>query len=335
MAHIMKNIITEIEADIVDIKDKGFVFVKTKDVPNRHDSTFTFERGEDKKGKEICTCVLFVDIRNSVKLTQKHNSETMGRIYTIFSKSMLKLAKHHQGRVRNIIGDRVMVVFPEEDCFKNAIYCAISINHVAKSIRETFTDVDFRCGVGIDYGQLKVIKVGLHRQQNEGVDNKNLVWTGQPANIASRLTDNANKEVTTSYMEVKYYPNRSRSIRRIGLGLESLVSNPLGIEFPPASPYIMNEHTKNLSLSEFTDSITFVKDAPPRYTHGRLISFKKVNCSIKYDSVLITDAVFKGFKTSHPDSDIIKDFKEMSNHNIKDFNGSIYGTSVYWAIKKS
>jgi len=197
MPHFMQGMISEIEEDILDLKDKGFVFVNTTDVPSRDDSSFTFERGEDKRGKEIYTCVLFVDIRNSVQLTKSHSSETMGRIYTIFSKSMLKLAKHHNGSVRNIIGDRVMIVFPSENCFLNAVNCAISINHIAASIDRIFSDVNFKCGIGIDYGQLKVIKVGLHRRGTENVDNKNLVWTGYPANLASRLTDVANKVVFT------------------------------------------------------------------------------------------------------------------------------------------
>lgn len=202
----MKEILSEIEADIIDIKVKKFQYTSTKEVPSRHDRSLTFERGLDKIGKEVDTCVLYVDIRNSVELNRIHHTQTMGRIYTAFSKAMLKIAKYHKGFVRNIIGDRVMIVFPKDNCYTNAVDCAISINHISNLINKAFTEVDFKCGIGIDYGNLKVIKVGLPRRGAEGFDNKNLVWVGYPANIASRLTDVANKSVDNSQIRVKYYP---------------------------------------------------------------------------------------------------------------------------------
>ena len=200
------QIIEEINADIIDIKNKGFKYITTNQVPSRHDAALTFERDKDKVGKEINTCVLYVDIKNSVELNRKHHTHTMGRIYSIFSKSILKLAKYHNGSVRNIIGDRVMVVFPSDNCFSNAVDCAISINHISKDINNHFKDVDFKCGIGLDYGLLKVIKVGLHRKGTENIDNKNLVWVGYPANLASRLTDVANKKIDRTFIEVKYFP---------------------------------------------------------------------------------------------------------------------------------
>src|SRR5690606_30856544 len=215
----MKEILSEIEADIRDIKVKNFQYTSTKEVPSRHDTSLTFERGVDKIGKEIETCVLYVDIRKSVELNRIHHTQTMGRIYTAFSKAMLKIARYHKGYVRNIIGDRVMIVFPKDNCYTNAVDCAISIYHISHYlINKVFTEVDFKCGIGIDYGTLKVIKVGLPRRGAEGFDNKNLVWVGYPANIASRLTDVANKSVDNSQVKVKYYPtNFSHLFPPIGM----------------------------------------------------------------------------------------------------------------------
>ena len=144
----MKEFLEEIESDVSDIKIKKFDYISTKIVPSRNDTSLTFERGQDKIGKTIETCVLFVDIRNSVELNSTHNSQTMGRIYSVFSKSMLKVAKFHNGSVRNIIGDRVMIVFPVENCFSNAINCAITINHIAQEIiSKHFPKVEFKCGI--------------------------------------------------------------------------------------------------------------------------------------------------------------------------------------------
>ena len=65
-----------------------------------------------------------------------------------------------------------------------------TINHIAqKIINNRFPTVDFKCGIGVDYGEMRVIKVGIPRRGNEGTENRSLVWSGYPANYASRLTD--------------------------------------------------------------------------------------------------------------------------------------------------
>ena len=137
----------------------------------------------------------------------------MGKVYTAFTKAVLKVARHHNGHIRNIIGDRVMIVFPVKDCFTNAVDCAISINHISKYIiNKQFKYVDFKCGIGIDYGDLRIIKVGIQRNGTENAENKGLVWAGYPANIASRLTDSANKVIKETYFEVKRNPLNYLSI---------------------------------------------------------------------------------------------------------------------------
>src|SRR5690606_3839487 len=102
---------------------------------------------------------------------------------------------------------RVMVVFPSENCYKNAVDCAITINHVCNEVlNKKFKEVDFKCGIGVDYGELKVIKVGTPKKGEEAFENRGLVWTGYPANLASRLTDIANKNLDETYYEVKRNP---------------------------------------------------------------------------------------------------------------------------------
>ena len=151
--------------EIKDLLQFGNTIAKVKNYQKYIDN--------EKKGKLIKTCVLFVDIRNSVELTKKHQHETMGCIYTAFTKAVLSIAKEHNASVRNIIGDRVMVVFPENNCFTNAIDCAITINHAATIIRDVFANVNFHCGIGIDYGDMRVLKVGIERKGDENQENKN------------------------------------------------------------------------------------------------------------------------------------------------------------------
>lgn len=111
------DFLEEQKSFIEDIRDKAFVYTETTEVPHVDDDGLTYESGRDKKGKIIETCVLFVDIRNSVELVNNNQPDTMGKIYTAFTKTVLYAAARHDGSVRNIIGDRVMIVFPTENCF--------------------------------------------------------------------------------------------------------------------------------------------------------------------------------------------------------------------------
>ena len=324
----MKNILNEIETDIIDIKTKNFRYTSTTAVPSRHDTSLTFERGVDKLGKEIETCVLYVDIRNSVDLNRKHHTQTMGRVYTAFSKSMLKIARYHKGCVRNIIGDRVMIVFPKDNCYTNAVDCAISIYHISNYlINKVFTEVDFKCGIGIDYGNLKVVKVGLHRNGSEGFDNKNLVWVGYPANIASRLTDVANKTINNSKVNVKYYPtNYGYLFPTIGMFGQSRRNSEKMYSDIPREELLTNE--------EFAKKLTFYDTLGISYNGGKLIRFDKIESKIDFPPILMTSRVFSSFKSANPNRSSITQnlWKKIENHNIKNVDVDVYGGTINWII---
>ena len=209
-----KDFFDNITNVINDWKNTTFTFNQKDYVPGLDDKNLTYGNGEEKKGIDIETCVLFVDIRNSVQLTKDKQVRTMGKIYSVFTHCVLLAAQYDGGYVRNIIGDRVMVVFSPEDCFRKAVYCAITINHIASMINDKFDNFEFKCGIGVDYGRISVMKVGVQKKGSENDDNKGLVWVGYPANFASRLTDSANKEFTDTYYKVdgefyEYHPLES------------------------------------------------------------------------------------------------------------------------------
>ena len=164
-------------------------------VPTATDTDITFSRHDDRKGKTMNTCVLFVDIRDSVQKNKDHRAETLAKMYSAFIYGVLRIAKAYKGHVRNIIGDRVMVAFDEDDCCDNAVGCAGSILHFSeKCMGTTLQNGTFRCGIGIHFGTVNVIEVGLKVLGKENTDYKNLIWMGEPANLASRLTDMAGKD---------------------------------------------------------------------------------------------------------------------------------------------
>ena len=327
----MENILNEIDEDVLDVVNTNFIYSNTKNVPSSDDADLTFERSDEKKGKILNSCVLYTDIRNSVKLTEKHHTQTMGRIYTAFTKSILKIAQYHNGYVRNIIGDRVMVVFPEKNCFNNAIDCAISINHISeKIINKRFPNVEFKCGIGIDYGELKVVKVGIEKKGTKRTDNKNLVWIGYPANLASRLTDVANKEVDNSKVRVHYYPyNFGHLFDSSSSGLLGLLGGNTG-QGLYSSKLSIKEH----NYEEFTKQISHSDTLVASYSGGKLHKIVKKENKRTYKPILLSKKVFDEFKKLNPDRKCIKNnyWKKIINHGIKNINSEIYEGELTWKI---
>lgn len=334
MANV-KNLLDTAETAIKDFFDSKFElsFTNARNVPTYEDCDLTFERQRTKYGKEIDTCVLFVDIRDSVALNNKHQKDTMAKLYAAFVKSVIYAANHHNGAVRNIIGDRVMVVFQPQDCFINAVECAISINKICNTIlNKHFKFSDIRCGIGIDWGNMRVIKVGTHRQGAERASSKNLIWVGSPANIASRLTDIANKETITKKVvyTVEQYQFRSPytylpSILR-GENYKSNYNPPIKIPV-----------TNSVKPDEFTNSLMF-NDSGELFMKGkfgigqdRLLSFKHLEEKSNNPPILMTEKVYLEYRKAKPQaSDIVSNWWKEQTIDIKDYKGKILGGRVTW-----
>lgn len=306
----VKNIIDQVSDEVRDIFNTGFEFSHTSIVPNVEDPGLTYANGVTKKGKEITTCVLFVDIRNSVALNNESYTATMGRIYTAFTKSVLRVAAHCNGYVRNIIGDRVMVVFPEDKCFKNAVDCAITINHIAKKvIKPQLKSHDFSCGIGVDYGRMRCIKVGVEKHGTENADNKNLVWIGNPANMASRLCDNANKEVQLFEVVQKVYEPHFTSPFQTLLDVQ----------------HVFRNKTEVLTAEQLTKIVT--------EDFGNIVSIAKKGNPVKREPILISKCVYEGFKKACPNYNSVKNNRWVKdNKAIRDIAFDVYGTDLHWAL---
>ena len=174
----------------------------TSDVPRLDDAALTYPapgRDEPNKVKRLSTCVLYVDIRDSSQLTAAQRPQRLARVYAAFVYAMVTCARRAGGHVRNIIGDRVMVVFDPVDCFAGAFEAARLCNTAAqRMLHHRVKQFDFRCGIGVDYGTMLVVKAGVPRRGGEAEFYRSLVWLGRPANVASKLTDVAGKRVEAS-----------------------------------------------------------------------------------------------------------------------------------------
>lgn len=311
----LKRTMTDIENMITDVRTTKFTYNTSLKVPSVSDCDLTYESGDAKKGKCIETCVLFVDIRNSVELTRKHSTEIMGQIYTAFTKGVLYAAREHSGYVRNIIGDRVMVVFPVNNCFVNAVNCAITINHLSLSINKVFSDVDFDCGIGVDYGEMRVIKVGIERKGDENAENKGLVWVGKPANLASRLTDFAGKMI-----EDEFYNVTGEFYHYDPLGIPSFFSKPRNGWIRESRRITAEQLAHKLSYSP-TDGLNI--------SIGDISSFEREVEKYKYSPILISDKVYSEFKKQFPQ--IASKWKQ-EERQIRDITYKVWGANLHWKL---
>lgn len=311
----LKEFMTNMRNMINDVRVKGFSYSTSLNVPSLSDCDLTYESGDAKKGKCIETCVLFVDIRNSVELTRKHNSETMGRIYTAFTKGVLNAAREYNGYVRNIIGDRVMVVFPVSNCFVNAVNCAITINHISQMINEVFRNVNFHCGIGVDYGEMRVIKVGIERKGEENIENKGLVWVGKPANLASRLTDFAGKTVEDEFYNVAgefYYYDP--------LGIPSFLCKPRNGWFKDSRKLTAEQLARELDYSPVNGLNIHIRN---------ISSFMRITEKYEYSPILISDEVHREYiKQNSQES---KHWKQETRE-IKDITYKVWGADLRWKL---
>jgi len=209
----------ELDGEVEDMNASYFdiEITDTYWVPSQDDSSLTYENFDTykKKVKTIETCVLFIDIRKSTNISLKNDAVKMAKLYSSFSRSMIKIAEKTGGKVRNIIGDRVMVVFDHFGCCEKAIETAVLMNTVTKNIIDKhFKDANIKCGIGIAYGEMLVTKCGIIKKGNENSHYKYLVWAGKTANIASKLTDAANK----------YFYN-AKTIEGVNVGLHYPYTN--------------------------------------------------------------------------------------------------------------
>ncbi|MCC6753997.1 MAG: adenylate/guanylate cyclase domain-containing protein [Saprospiraceae bacterium] len=321
---------------VKDIIKMGFELTKTQsnNVPNHEDPGLTFESGQIKKGKIIKTCVLYADIRNSTLLSKTHSSEQMARLYTAFTKSMMNIAEYHGGVIRNIIGDRVMIVFPESNCFQNAIDTAVSINTVSsKIINRLFTDIEFKCGIGIDYGEKFVVKAGIPKQDKERANYKNLIWISNSANIASKLTDIANKVMIQNMFRVTYNPRNFLFLSP----LRRLLNRNAGLNYLSENEprYLPNEEIKEVTSEEFIEKFDMLTGGSLYYTDGNLIKFEKFDKKIITSAILVSDQVYQEYKKIDPKKEeFTNGWWKIQDTAIKEYTKKIYGCDMVWKIDR-
>ena len=149
---------------------------------------------EDKRFELI---VLYADIVGSTKLVKNLNQKQIRRFYPIFLNEMTYVINDFGGRILKFVGDCIIGFFILSKIgwilqVDSAVWCAqmmqkimkYSINPIAQ-----FEGLPFmRCRIGMDLGEVQIIKVGI-----EGIYTEVDVF-GDVMNISKKICDNAEPE---------------------------------------------------------------------------------------------------------------------------------------------
>lgn len=310
----VQDLLQEINNDVKTIVASSFKLEvdDTSIIPIDDDGSITGTNLEAraKSCKCIKTCVLYVDIRKSTELNLACRPKALAKLYTAFIRSMIKASEYYGGTVKNIVGDRVMVLFNEENCYASAVNTAVMLNSIAQHIiNKHFQQDGILCGIGIDYGKILIDRTGIVQQDKETQASESLIWLGKPANIASKLTDEANKTVVNieKSVLVKFYD-------------------------PDAQSY----DSKNIEISTFLKNLTTTLEPAPQIKYSDLLISSLNESKLIHKQtrppILMTEKVYKGFiKAAPEDPAVTKGWFKKQNFTLPDCNGNIYGGNVIFS----
>lgn len=297
------------EIGIILGRDFNISVSDTSAVPHADTSGISFPNLDTRTQscKIITTSVLYIDIRRSTQLNLEHKPQTVAKLYSAFVRAMTRCAAYHRGHVRGIIGDRVMVIFNPSTAFVDAVNTAILMNSVMKfQINKLFAHNEVSCGIGIDYGRMLATKTGIRKNGQERNNYRSLVWLGRPANVASKLTDVANK-TTTTHRKMVHEGHYYGSLDKWGwydFPIETFVDKLK----PTSSPNIL--HPDEYFRHFFTiDNYSNQTTAP----------------------ILMTKPVYDGLKKSDPEADHVKNgMWSIQTVPSKVYGGPVYGGDVHF-----
>lgn len=307
----LRNMLDE-EIKLILSSEFKVTITETEIVPSIDDPNITYPNlmTKEQKCKLIETCVLYIDIRRSTELNLTHRRETVTKLYSAFIRSMVKAAEEYGGKVRGIVGDRVMVVFDKHMCFKNAANTAILMNSISQYLlNKHFDKNEFKCGIGIDYGKMLVSKNGIIKQGSENTSSKSLVWLGRPANLASKLTDTANKSISTT--------------------TEKLMVNE-GHYYGPLQRWGWYEYHAETFLDKLESTYSPILKHKDSYFNTFFYKNKMITSTVTTPPILISKSVYDGLKAQCPNEKAVKEgwWKKQTNVNVSGYNGEIYGGGV-------
>jgi class 3 adenylate cyclase len=158
------------------------------DIPNATSIPSTDDLTYDNSGKRLDATVLYADIDGSTDMVDALADWHAAEYYKAYLHCASQIIKRNGGEIQAYDGDRVMAIYTGDNQADNAVGTALELNFAVRDIINPefaalygVTHRPLGHTVGIDSGQMLVIKVGV-RALGE------LAWIGGAANYAAKLT---------------------------------------------------------------------------------------------------------------------------------------------------
>jgi len=191
-----------------EILDNKFDFEEVAYVPDITDKKLTF----GNKGLQFEATVLYIDMRGSTEILNKHNNPVVAKIHMVYFHTIVKIAKEYGGEVRSML---VFFQGTSKLTLSNAVITAMKMKYMISNtdsglnpLLEKYSAIDF--GIGLDDGKILCTKIGLGGDSN----NQDLIWISNAVNKAVAISDlcmSPNSIAISSYVygnlidKVKYH----------------------------------------------------------------------------------------------------------------------------------
>lgn len=203
----------DITDKVTNIINTNFTTEEVSYVPEITNSKLTF----DNTGLLFEATVLYIDLRDSTGILNKHNKSTIAKIHKAYLHTTVKIATSLGGEVRSFNGDSVLAFFQgtTKVTLSNAVKAAMKIRFMIansesgiNNLLAQYSAVNF--GIGLDDGKVLCTKVGIGGDNNT----KDLIWIGNPINKSVIISDKCSADYyigISSYVysnltdEVKYH----------------------------------------------------------------------------------------------------------------------------------
>lgn len=176
---------------ILDESDNSFEELKS--IPSREKLTYN-------NGFYVYCSAIFVDIRKSSQLTDKHLRPKLAKLYRVFISEVVAVMNGNELCAEiNIIGDCVSGIFntPSKDDINSVFSIAAEVASLIKVMNCKFKKREIEqieVGIGISYGRALMIKAGYN---GSGIND--VVWMGDVVNESSKLSNAAaNNQIIVS-----------------------------------------------------------------------------------------------------------------------------------------
>ena len=180
------------------IQESDNSFEELNEIPSRSALTFT-------NGYYVNCSALFVDIRGSSELPNKHTRPKLAKLYRVYISEIVALINSYiECSEVNIAGDCVWGVFntPNKSDINSVFSCAYSIASLINIMNYKFNKKGIEkitIGIGMAYGRALMIKAGY-----SGSTINDIVWMGDVVNEASKLCSYGNKTWSERQIMVQY-----------------------------------------------------------------------------------------------------------------------------------